>query len=89
MTTTANPVRTKALAAIRERRVTVVHAVCRKTAHDVDEVIARVVSSQDNGPVYVVDLLDATWTCTCPDAGDCVHVAAVQLVTGHPSAAAA
>lgn len=76
--------RRSALAALRSGRVTVLHAECRKTAHDVDEVIARVRSSRDGGPTYAVDLLDETWTCTCRDGGgSCGHVHAVQLVTGH------
>lgn len=40
----------------------------------------------------VVDLTDGRWSCTCKavidDGQPCAHVAAVQLVTGWPSAAA-
>lgn len=75
--------RRKALAVLRTGRLTVLHSTCRKTAHEVDEVIARVQSSRDGGPAYCVDFLDGAWTCTCRAGGDCPHVAAVQLVTGH------
>lgn len=75
--------RKKALAVLREGRLTLLHATCRKTAHDVDEVIARVRSSRGGGPAYAVDFLDGAWTCTCSTASDCGHVAAAQMVTGH------
>jgi hypothetical protein len=79
--------RRKALAVLREARLTILHAECRKTAQDVDEVIARVRSSREGGPSYCVDFLDGVWTCTCRDGGGCAHVAAVQIVTGHATAA--
>jgi hypothetical protein len=78
--------RKKALAVLREGRLHLLHVTCRRTAHDVDEVIARVRSSRDGGPAYAVDFLDGTWTCTCRDGGGCAHVAAAQIVTGHASA---
>lgn len=38
---------------------------------------------------YIVAFNGDGWGCTCPAIGDsCPHVAAVQLVTGHPSKAA-
>ncbi|MBB4702521.1 SWIM zinc finger family protein [Sphaerisporangium siamense] len=36
---------------------------------------------------YIVLLDDGRWTCTCDDPATCAHVAAVQLVTGHPGPA--
>jgi hypothetical protein len=78
--------RKKALAVLREGRLQLLHVTCRRTAHDVDEVIARVRSSRDGGPAYAVDFLDGAWTCTCRDGGGCAHVAAAQLVTGDASA---
>lgn len=75
--------RRKALAVLREGRLTILHATCRKTAHDVDEVIARVRSSRQGGPNYAIDFLDGTWTCTCRAGSDCPHIAAAQIVTGH------
>jgi hypothetical protein len=81
--------RAKALAIYREGRLHLLHVTCRRTAHDVDEVIARVRSSREGGPAYAVDLLDGVWSCTCGDGSGCAHVAAVQLATGHPSGAAA
>jgi hypothetical protein len=83
----SDTLRRRALAVLREGRLTLLHVECRKTAHDVDEVIARVRSSRDGGPAYAVDLLDSTWSCTCRDGGGCAHVLAVRLVTGHASAA--
>jgi hypothetical protein len=82
----SDTLRPKALAVLREGRLQLLHVECRKTAHDVDEVIARVRSSRDGGPAYAVDLLDGTWTCTCRDGGGCAHVHATQMVTGHTDA---
>lgn len=77
--------RPKALAVLHTGRLTVLRADCRKDAHTVDEVIARVRSSREGGPAYAVDFLDGIWSCTCRAGGDCPHVAAAQLVTGHAS----
>ncbi|MER7063998.1 hypothetical protein [Streptomyces albidoflavus] len=35
---------------------------------------------------YLVRFNGGCWSCTCKDV-DCPHVAAVQMVTGHPSLA--
>lgn len=88
--TAPTPQRAKALAVLREGRLTVLRAECRKTAHEVDEVIARVQSSRQGGPAYAVDLSFGQWTCTCRDGADgtCPHASAVKLVTGHHQAAA-
>lgn len=88
----ANPMRSKALSIYREGRLHLLHVNCRKVAHIVDEVIARVRSSRDGGPAYAVDFLDGVWTCTCTSSvsrENCPHIAAVQLAVGHPSAASA
>jgi hypothetical protein len=75
--------RPKALAVIRSGRLTVMHTNCRKQAHVIDEVIAKVQSSRQGGPTYAIDYLDGIWDCTCRAEGECAHIAAVQLVTGH------
>lgn len=75
--------RPRALAVLRTGRLTVLKADCRKDAHVVDEVIARVQSSRDGGSAYAVDYLDGVWTCTCRAEAECPHIAAVRLVTGH------
>jgi hypothetical protein len=86
--TLATPLRPKALAVLREGRLTMLRVECRNTAHEVDEVIARVQSSREGGPAYAVDLSFGQWTCTCRRDEPCAHIAAVQLVTGHHKAAA-
>ncbi|MGR6922647.1 hypothetical protein ACU635_51050 [[Actinomadura] parvosata] len=45
---------------------------------------ARVVG---HSSTYVVTLAEGAWNCTCHRPAECAHVAAVQLVTGHPSLA--
>lgn len=84
--------RSKALACLRTGRVTIVHA---RKANDTDlpiAVVAYVASSRPERSRYVVDLTgDGDWSCTCwrGNRGEsCAHLAAVQLVTGWPSAAA-
>lgn len=76
--------RAKALAVLREGRLTVRHARTYDKTLDgaPSEVIAVVRSSRVGGPQYAVDLLDGAWTCTCRNGGDCAHTAAVALVTG-------
>jgi len=79
---TADPQRSKALAVIREGRLTLLHVACRQVAHEVDEVIARVQSSRQGGPAYAVDLAGMQWSCTCRAGRGCPHIVAVRLVTG-------
>jgi hypothetical protein len=83
-------VRAQALSCLRDGRVQIVHARCIKVAGGPpDEVIAKVASARpDSNRVYVVDHMDGLWTCTCRLLEGCAHIAAVQLVTGHRSAAA-
>lgn len=75
--------RRKALAILREGRVTVLTA---KSDPDTLQVVHAVVRTQGTRGVYVVDLRDGEWTCTCShgQAGvHCGHILAGQLVTGH------
>ena len=73
--------RSKALAVLREGRLTVLHA--RHHGHQLSphEVVARVKSSRGER-VYAVDLLDGAWDCTCGNEAPCAHIAAAQLVAG-------
>lgn len=80
--------RPKALSVLRSGRLTVLRAVCTSD-HTVTDVTAAVRSSREGGPTYAVDCDAGQWTCTCRLTTGCAHIAAVQLVTGHPSEAAA
>lgn len=77
-----DPIRSKALACLREGRVTVL-GVKLDAAWRPIRVAARVRSSRDGHP-YRVQLSLGNWSCTCR-AGmrnePCPHVAAVALVT--------
>jgi len=76
-------VRRKALAVLREGRVKVLVARSHPDTLAVHTAIVQVHGSRG---VYVVDLNDGVWTCTCTRgmAGvRCGHVLAAQLVTGH------
>lgn len=74
--------RRKALSILREGRCTVLVARSDERLR----VHTAVVRVQGNRGVYVVDLKDGGWTCTC-DRGmagvRCGHIAAAQLITGH------
>lgn len=88
---TVPELRPKAMAALRDGRVNIVRARCRDTELAPFEVVALVRSSRDIEQKYAVDLFNGEWSCVgrfaaCPQP--CAHVAAVQLVTGHPSPAA-
>ena len=78
----ADPVRAKALAILREQRLTLLHVACRKLADVPDEAIGRVQSSREGGATYAIDMFDGAFTCTCKHGGDCAHALAVQLVVG-------
>ena len=83
--TAPDPLRRKALAVIREGRLTVLMA--SHVVHVVDGVVARVESSRVGSGPYVVDLLeDGQWVCTCRATEVCPHIAAAQIVTGHAAA---
>ena len=82
--TAPDPLRRKALTIIREGRLTVLLAECRKASDVVDGVVARVTSSRPGVSSYVVDWLeDGVWVCTCRATEVCPHIAATQIVTGH------
>lgn len=78
-------VRTRALAYLRSGAVTVLETAyyAVDSPRRPHSVIAQVVGHRST---YLVHLDDGTWSCTC-HIPDCPHVAAVQLVTGHPSPA--
>ena len=81
--------RAKALGYLRAGAVTVGAARRPKDSDHPDFVSAKV---EGHNGRYYVHLLDGRWTCSCKavvdDGQDCAHLAAVQLVTGHESAAA-
>ena len=83
-------IRAKALAYLRDAAVTVGVARVMPGAAAPHEVVARVRGHEDTYTVRLIHVFG--WRCTCPQThpgGDwCAHIAAVQLVTGHPSAAA-
>lgn len=82
-------IRAQALTYLRDGKVTIGAARRPVTADRPDFVSARVIGH--NG-TYLVHLLDGVWTCSCKavtdDGEPCPHLAAVKLVTGHPSEAA-
>lgn len=83
-----DPMRSKALACLREGRVTVLGVKLDAAWHPV-AVVARVRSSRDQHP-YRVLLRMGMWSCDCRDGQHdqpCAHVAAVQLVTTQDVAA--
>ena len=83
--------RAKALACLRDGRVTVTKAHgAYGGAPGPQRVEAKVASSRPEHPAHVVDRWDGgEWSCTCPAHArsglPCPHIAAVQLVTGWPS----
>lgn len=82
-------VRTKALAVLREGRVTICHARSDDCKSPPFELVARVTASQPGNGPWTVDMLDGWWSCSCPapNGTDCKHVAAVAMVCGYPSEA--
>lgn len=77
-----DPMRAKALACLREGRVTVL-GVRLDAGWQPVRVVARVRSSRDAHP-YRVQLRAGQWTCNCRDGlhnQPCAHTAAVALVT--------
>jgi len=74
--------RAKALAVLREGRLTVLSAASDMTTLTATEAVVRVVGSRGT---YAVDLREGMWQCTCSaNAGGsrCGHIAAAQLVLG-------
>ena len=91
MSAQTDPLRRKALAIIREGRLTVLGAACRLGRSGekdavVDTLTVRVQSLRFGFNPYIVDLLYGRWTCTCIAVGLCKHIRASQLITGHASA---
>jgi hypothetical protein len=80
-------VRTKALSYLRDGKVRILHSLTQMDGPRVPyEVDADVEGFRST---YLVRLTDGVWSCSCHGSGEgCSHIAAVQLVTGHDSAAA-
>lgn len=76
-----DPLRSKALACLREGRVTVL--AIQRDGDVPDRVLARVRSSRDDY-MYRVEFRAGAWTCGCRNGlrdETCGHVEAVRLVT--------
>lgn len=84
-----DPLRAKALAVLREGRLTVVLARSPAGSVRPQELVCAVRSSRHGGPTYAVDLAGGVWSCTCDREQPCAHIAAAQLVAGHPAEVAA
>lgn len=84
---TSDPVRARALAALREGRVTVLGVKLDEQWRPV-HVLATVRSSRENVRPHRVRFVAGRWSCTCPESTvadgvtrSCPHSAAVALVT--------
>lgn len=85
--------RAKALGYLRDGHVTILRAAIPKgsLSECPSEIVARI---QGHTGRYVVEYDHGVWRCHAarcsgnPLGHYCAHIAAVQLVTGHPSAAA-
>lgn len=76
-------VRAYALRAVREGRVSIVHARSVPGSAAPHEVIGRV---EGHMGVYRVGFRSGTWSCTCGVEQPCGHRTAVALVTGRAAA---
>lgn len=79
---TADPLRSRALACLREGRVTVLAVGVDKQWQPI-RVLARVRSSRDDH-LYRIRRIAGTWSCTCREGlreQPCPHVRAVAMVT--------
>lgn len=77
----ADPVRSRALAALREGRVMVLGVKLDEAWRPV-HVLATVRSSRDNVRPHRVRYSAGAWSCTCGGSeSPCPHAAAVALVT--------
>lgn len=87
MAATADPMRQKALACLREARVNILRVIVGDDWRP-ERVFARVRSSQGR-QFYRVQFHSGQWTCTC-SAGNrdetCPHVLAVSFVTTESAA---
>lgn len=78
-------IRSKALGYYRDGGIRILHSLTPMHGPRVPyEIDADVIGFNST---YKVRLDDGIWTCTC-HGEDCAHAAAVQLATGHTSAAA-
>lgn len=77
-------VRTKALSYLRDERVRVLFAETVKPNLRPHTVGALV---QGFKARYWIELEKGRWLCSCGSSDPCAHLAAVQIVTGWPSAA--
>lgn len=85
--------RERSLAYLRDQKVHVLYARTPADSRRPVEVVAVV---EGHTGIHRIGLRGGTWTCDCtlpPETpallrGTCAHLAAVQLVTNHPSAAA-
>lgn len=75
--------RTKALSYLRHGKVRVAHATSAGVSRTPYDVLAYVDGFQST---YLVRFTANEWSCSC-GGDECAHAAAVQLVTGHRSAA--
>lgn len=80
----ARTVREQALGYLRDGRVVIRAASWVSDGPRAGGVWAEVFGHAD---IYRVKHAADGWSCTCDRPAPCPHVAAVQLVTGHPSAA--
>ncbi|MGI5223592.1 hypothetical protein [Actinoallomurus sp. CA-142502] len=76
--------RAKALAYLRDGKVLISYALGAGDDRKPRDVLAYVEGYRST---HLVRLTAGRWGCSCQETG-CAHVAAVQLVTGHQSAAA-
>ncbi|MFF0864218.1 SWIM zinc finger family protein [Nonomuraea sp. NPDC003560] len=76
--------RTKVLGYLRDEKVRILEAATVKPALRPHLVTALV---QGFNGRYLVLFLQDSWSCSCTGGDGCAHIAAVQLVTGWPSAA--
>jgi hypothetical protein len=77
--------RAKALGYLRDGRVTVICALWERPKLHPHTVSAVVQGTQNR--YWVRRNPDQGWLCSCGVVEPCAHLAAVQLVTGYPSAA--
>ena len=82
----ASTLRPKALAILREGRLTVISAETPPYLDAPAEAIVTVKSSRPGGPTYVVDVDRHVpgFSCTC-GSEPCAHAAAARLVLGRTS----
>lgn len=81
---TARDLRSRALAYYRSGAVTVLNARTAPTGPRRPEYVDALVDGYRS--THRVHLVAEIWSCSCREDG-CAHVAAVQLATGHETAA--